>query len=123
MSKKVKERVSDMEKVKDETQVVNSEIHLLIYQVSEDEERILSSYTYKEDILFLINEFRLSQNLKEKHNIDNIDNLKIITTSLECDFGTELPSIEIRKKEMDKLFDELEISTSKMEEPKVEKIN
>ena len=123
MSKKVKERVSDMEKVKDETQVVNSEIHLLIYQVSEDEERILSSYTYKEDILFLINEFRLSQILRDKYDVVNHENLKMISVSLECDFGTELPSIEIRKKEMDKLFDELEISTSKMEEPKVEKIN
>ena len=123
MNKKVKEQDSESKKVKGDTQVVSSEIHLLIYQVSETEERVLSSYTYKEDILFLINEFRLSQNLKEKHNIDNIDNLKIITTSLECDFGTELPSIEIRKKEMDKLFDELEISTSKMEEPKVVKIN
>lgn len=123
MSKKVKEQVSNMKKVKDDIQVVGNEIHLLIYQVSEIEERILSSYTYKEDILFLINEFSKSQTLREKHNIKNTDNLKIITTSLEADFGIELPSIEIRKQEMDKLFDDLSISLSKMEEPKTNKIN
>ena len=123
MSKKVKEQVSNMEKVKDEKQVVNGEIHLLIYQVSEDEERILSSYTYKEDILFLMNEFNKSKILRDKNDIINPENLKMITTSLECDFGIKLPSIEIKKQEMAKLFDELEISTSKMEEPKVEKIS
>tara|TARA_R110002167_G_scaffold329266_1_gene535871 strand:- start:536 stop:907 length:372 start_codon:yes stop_codon:yes gene_type:complete len=123
MSKKVKEQVSNMEKVKDEKQVVNGEIHLLIYQVSEDEERILSSYTYKEDILFLMNEFSKSKILRDKNDIINPENLKMITTSLECDFGIKLPSIEIKKQEMAKLFDELEISTSKMEEPKVEKIS
>tara|TARA_R110000765_G_scaffold318569_1_gene410826 strand:+ start:339 stop:713 length:375 start_codon:yes stop_codon:yes gene_type:complete len=123
MSKKVKEQVSDSKKVKDDMQVVEGEIHLLIYQVSETEERVLSSYNHKEDILFLINEFSKSQTLREKHNIKNIENLKMITTSLECDFGIELPSIEIRKKEMAKLFDDLESSISKMEESKVEKIN
>ena len=123
MSKKVKEQVPDMEKVKDEIQVVESEIHLLIYQVSENEEKVLSSYTCKEDILFLINEFSKSQTLREKHNIENTKNLKIITTSLEANFGVELPSIEIKKKEIDKLFDELSTSLSKMEEPKVVKIN
>ena len=123
MSKKVKEQVSGMEKVKDEIQVVESEIHLLIYQVSEAEERVLSSYTHKEDILFLINEFSKSQTLREKHNIKNTENLKMITTSLEANFGVELPSIEIRKQEMDNLFDELSVSLSKMEEPKINKIN
>tara|TARA_R110000822_G_scaffold47428_1_gene125784 strand:+ start:287 stop:658 length:372 start_codon:yes stop_codon:yes gene_type:complete len=123
MSKKVKEQVSDMEKVKDEIQVVESEIHLLIYQVSENEERVLSSYNHKEDILFLINEFSKNKTLRENHNIENIENLKIITTSLEANFGIELPSIEIRKQEMDKLFDDLSISLSEMEEPKTNKIN
>ena len=123
MSKKVKGGVSEMEKVKDEIQVVESEIHLLIYQVSEAEERVLSSYTHKEDILFLINEFSKSQTLREKHNIKNIENLKMITTSLEANFGVELPSIEIRKQEMDNLFEELSISLSEMEEPKIDKIN
>ena len=123
MSKKVKGGVSEMEKVKDEIQVVESEIHLLIYQVSEAEERVLSSYTHKEDILFLINEFSKSQTLREKHNIKNTENLKMITTSLEANFGVELPSIEIRKQEMDNLFEELSISLSEMEEPKIDKIN
>ena len=123
MSKKVKEQVSDMKKVKDEKQVVTGEIHLLVYQVSENEERILSSYGYKEDILFLVNEFSKSQILRDKYDIENPENLKIISTSLECNFGIELPSVEIRKKDIEKLFDELEISTSKKEEPKVVKIN
>jgi hypothetical protein len=123
MPKKVKEQVPVMEKVKDEIQVVESEIHLLIYQVSENEERVLSSYNHKEDILFLINEFSKNKTLREKHNIKNTKNLKIITTSLEADFGIELPSIEIRKQEMDNLFEELSISLSEMEEPKTNKIN
>ena len=123
MPKKVKEQVPVMEKVKDEIQVVESEIHLLIYQVSENEERVLSSYNHKEDILFLINEFSKNKILREKHNIKNTKNLKIITTSLEADFGIELPSIEIRKQEMDNLFEELSISLSEMEEPKTNKIN
>ena len=123
MSKKVKEQVSVMEKVKDDIQVVEGEIHLLIYQVSENEERVLSSYNHKEDILFLINEFSKSQILREKYNIKNTENLKMITTSLEANFGIELPSIEIRKQEMAKLFDDLEISISKMEEPKIDKVN
>ena len=123
MSKKVKEQVSVMEKVKGDKQVVNSEIHLLIYQVSETEERVLSSYTCKEDILFLINEFSKSQILREKHNIENPENLKMISTSLECNFGIELPSIEIKKQEIDKLFNELSISLSESEESKVVKIN
>ena len=123
MSKKVKERVPVMEKVKDTKHVVKGEIHLLIYQVSKYEERILSSYFMKEDILFLMNEFSKSQNLREKYNIENIENLKLITTSLECNYGIELPSIEIRKQEVQKLFDDLENTTSEMEEPKIEKIN
>tara|TARA_R110000744_G_scaffold292329_1_gene402875 strand:+ start:333 stop:704 length:372 start_codon:yes stop_codon:yes gene_type:complete len=123
MSKKVKEQVSGMEKVKDEIQVVESEIHLLVYQVSESEERILSSYTRKEDILFLMNEFSKSKILRDKNDIINPENLKMITTSLEANFGVELPSIEIRKQEMDNLFDELSVSLSKMEEPKINKIN
>ena len=123
MSKKVKEQVSDVKKVKDDIQVVEGEIHLLIYQVSENEERVLSSYNHKEDILFLINEFSKSQILREKYNIKNTENLKMITTSLEANFGIELPSIEIRKQEMAKLFDDLEISISKMEEPKIDKVN
>ena len=110
-------------KVKEGKQVVNGEIHLLVYQVSETEERILSSYEHKEDILFLINEFSKSQILREEHNIENPQNLKMITTSLECNFGIELPSIEIKKQEMNKLFDSLSISSSKIEEPKVVKIN
>ena len=77
----------------------------------------------KEDILFLMNEFSKSQNLREKYDIENIENLKLITTSLECNYGVELPSIEIRKQEVQKLFDDLENTTSEMEEPKIEKIN
>tara|TARA_R110000824_G_scaffold398787_1_gene603286 strand:- start:281 stop:652 length:372 start_codon:yes stop_codon:yes gene_type:complete len=123
MSKKVKEQVSDMKKVKDEKQVVNGEIHLLVYQTSKTEERILSAYSYKEDILFLINEFSKSQILREKHDIENTENLKMISTSCEYDFGISLPSVEIRKQEIENLFAELEKSTSEMEEPKVVKIN
>ena len=123
MPKKVKEQVPVMEKVKDEIQVVESEIHLLIYQVSENEERVLSSYNHKEDILFLINEFSKSQILREKHDIENPKNLKMISTSCEYDFGISLPSVEIRKQEIENLFAELEKSTSEMEEPKVVKIN
>jgi hypothetical protein len=123
MPKKVKEQVSDMEKVKDEIQVVESEIHLLIYQVSENEERILSAYTLREDILFLMNEFTKNKKLRDKHNIVNTENLKMISTSLECNFDLDLPSVEIRKQEMDNLFEELSVSLSEMEEPKVEKIN
>ena len=123
MSKKVKEQVSDTEKVKEDIQVVEGEIHLLVYQVSENEERILSSYTRKEDILFLMNEFNKSKILRDKNDIINPENLKMITTSLEANFGVELPSIEIRKQEMDNLFDELSVSLSKMEEPKINKIN
>tara|TARA_R110000824_G_scaffold58263_1_gene157679 strand:- start:353 stop:724 length:372 start_codon:yes stop_codon:yes gene_type:complete len=123
MSKKVKEQVPVMKKVKDTKHVVKGEIHLLIYQVSKYEERILSAYFMKEDILFLMNEFSKSQNLREKYDIENIENLKLITTSLECNYGVELPSIEIRKQEVQKLFDDLENTTSEMEEPKIEKIN
>ena len=123
MSKKVKEEVPIMKKVKDTKHVVKGEIHLLIYQVSKYEERILSAYFMKEDILFLMNEFSKSQNLREKYDIENIENLKLITTSLECNYGVELPSIEIRKQEVQKLFDDLENTTSEMEEPKIEKIN
>jgi hypothetical protein len=123
MSKKVKEQVPVMKKVKDMKHVVKGEIHLLIYQVSKYEERILSAYFMKEDILFLMNEFSKSQNLREKYDIENIENLKLITTSLECNYGVELPSIEIRKQEVQKLFDDLENTTSEMEEPKIEKIN
>ena len=111
MSKKVKE------------QVVHSEIHLLVYQVSETQERILSSYEHKEDILFLINEFSKSQILREENNIKNVKNLKLITTPHECKFGITLPSVEIRKQEMVKIFDDLAISLSETEEPKIEKIN
>ena len=64
MSKKVKGKVSTLEKVKDDIQVVESEIHLLIYQVSENEEKVLSSYNHKEDILFLINEFSKNKSVQ-----------------------------------------------------------
>ena len=47
--------------------------------------------------------------------------LKMISTSVECNFDLDLPSVEIRKQEMDKLFDDLSISLSEMEEPKIEK--
>ena len=57
MSKKVKGEVSDGKKVKGDIHIVESEIHLLVYQSSDTEERILSSYTHKEDILFLMQEF------------------------------------------------------------------
>tara|TARA_R110000824_G_scaffold6598_1_gene30465 strand:+ start:35 stop:406 length:372 start_codon:yes stop_codon:yes gene_type:complete len=123
MSKKVKEQVSEAKKVKDEKQVVSGEIHLLIYQTSKTEERILSSYTYKEDILFLMNEFSKSQTLREQHDIENTENLKMISTSCEYDFGIVLPSIKIRKQEIEKLFADLEKSTSEMEESKIDKIN
>tara|TARA_R110001583_G_scaffold47831_1_gene149798 strand:+ start:296 stop:667 length:372 start_codon:yes stop_codon:yes gene_type:complete len=123
MSKKVKEQLPIMKKVKDTKHVVKGEIHLLIYQVSKYEERILSAYFMKEDILFLMNEFSKSQNLREKYDIENIENLKLITTSLECNYGVELPSIEIRKQEVQKLFDDLENTTSEMEELKIDKIN
>ena len=123
MSKKVKEQLTIMKKVKDTKHVVKGEIHLLIYQVSKYEERILSAYFMKEDILFLMNEFSKSQNLREKYDIENIENLKLITTSLECNYGVELPSIEIRKQEVQKLFDDLENTTSEMEELKIDKIN
>ena len=43
MSKKVKGKVSETKKVKDDIQVVVGEIHLLIYQVSKTEEKILSA--------------------------------------------------------------------------------
>tara|TARA_R110000850_G_C9769860_1_gene447295 strand:+ start:260 stop:667 length:408 start_codon:yes stop_codon:yes gene_type:complete len=121
MSKKVKEQVSDTEKVKEDIQVVESEIHLLVYQVSDNEERILSSYNHKEDILFLMNEFSKSKILRDKNDIVNTENLKMISTSVECNFDLDLPSVEIRKQEMDKLFDDLSISLSEMEEPKIEK--
>tara|TARA_R100000152_G_C6757539_1_gene181364 strand:- start:539 stop:889 length:351 start_codon:yes stop_codon:yes gene_type:complete len=115
MSKKVKEQVSEVKKVKEEKQVVESEIYLLIYQVSETEEKILSSYSYKEDILFLIDEFVKSQKLREKYNIVNPEKLKMISTSLEHNFELELPSSEIRKQELDKLFSDLDKSFSEME--------
>ena len=86
MSKKVKEQVSDTEKVKEDIQVVESEIHLLVYQVSDNEERILSSYNHKEDILFLMNEFSKSKILRDKNDIVNTENLKMISTSVECNF-------------------------------------
>jgi len=110
-------------KVKEQKQVVHSEIHLLVYQVNETEERILSSYEHKEDILFLINEFSKSQTLREENNIKNVKNLKLITTPHECNFGITLPSVEIRKQEMVKIFDDLAISISEKKEPKIEKIN
>mgnify|MGYP003663560483 FL=1 len=123
MSKKVKEEVSESKKVKGEIQVVKSEIHLLIYKVSETEERILSSYNYKEDILFLINEFSKSQNLRTKYNIENVDNLKMISIPLENNYGIEIPSLQIRKKELDRLFSDLDKSISEMEQSQPEKIN
>tara|TARA_R110002074_G_scaffold225672_1_gene397285 strand:+ start:246 stop:587 length:342 start_codon:yes stop_codon:yes gene_type:complete len=110
-------------KVKEQKQVVHSEIHLLVYQVNETEERILSSYEHKEDILFLINEFSKSQILRKKYDIENTQNLKLISTPHECKFGITLPSVEIRKQEMVKIFDDLAISLSETEEPKIEKIN
>ena len=112
MNKKVKE----MEKVKDDKQVVKGEIHLLIYQESENAERILSSYVYKRDISFLIDKFMKSKKLREKYNIVNPENLKVISTSVEHNFGLELPSTEIRKEELEKLFSGLEKESSKMEE-------
>jgi len=123
MSKKVKEEVSESKKVKGEIQVVKNEIHLLIYKVSETEERILSSYNYKEDILFLINEFSKSQKLRTEYNIENVENLKMISISLENNYGIEIPSLQIRKKELDKLFSDLDKSISEMEQSQPEKIN
>ena len=116
MNKKVKEQVNEMEKVKDDKQVVKGEIHLLIYQESENAERILSSYVYKRDISFLIDKFMKSKKLREKYNIVNPENLKVISTSVEHNFGLELPSTEIRKEELEKLFSGLEKESSKMEE-------
>tara|TARA_R110001599_G_scaffold110219_1_gene274114 strand:+ start:427 stop:798 length:372 start_codon:yes stop_codon:yes gene_type:complete len=123
MSKKVKEEVSESKKVKDDIQVVTGEIHLLIYKVSGTEENILSSYNYKEDILFLINEFSKSQNLRTKYNIENVDNLKMISIPLENNYGLEIPSSQIRKQELEKLFSDLDNSISKMEQSQPEKIN
>lgn len=123
MSKKVKEEVSESKKVKGEIQVVKSEIHLLIYKVSETEERILSSYNYKEDILFLINEFSKSQKLRTEYDIENVENLKMISISLENNYGIEIPSLQIRKKELDRLFSDLDKSISEMEQSQPEKIN
>ena len=123
MSKKVKEEVSESKKVKDDIHVVTGEIHLLIYKVSGTEENILSSYNYKEDILFLINEFSKSQNLRTKYNIENVDNLKMISIPLENNYGLEIPSSQIRKQELEKLFSDLDNSISKMEQSQPEKIN
>ena len=123
MSKKVKEEVSESKKVKGEIQVVKSEIHLLIYKVSETEENILSSYNYKEDILFLINEFSKSQKLRTEYNIENVENLKMISIPLENNYGIEIPSLQIRKKELDRLFSDLDKSISEMEQSQPEKIN
>jgi len=123
MSKKVKEEVSKSKKVKDDIQVVTGEIYLLIYKVSETEENILSSYNYKEDILFLINEFSKSQNLRTKYNIENVDNLKMISIPLENNYGIEIPSSQIRKQELEKLFSDLDNSISEMEQSQPEKIN
>jgi hypothetical protein len=123
MSKKVKGKVSSSKKVKDNIQVVTNEIHLLIYQVSETEENILSAYNYKEDIIFLINEFVKSQNLREKYNIENVENLKMISIPLENKFGMEIPSSLIRKQELDKLLSDLDKSISEMEQSQPEKIN
>jgi len=123
MSKKVKEEVSESKKVKDDIQVVKSEIHLLIYKVSKSEEKILSSYTYKEDILFLINEFSKSQKLRTEYNIENVENLKMISIPLENNYGIEIPSLQIRKQELDKLFSDLDKSISEMEQSQPEKIN
>ena len=123
MSKKVKGEVFESKKVKGEIQVVKSEIHLLIYKVSETEERILSSYNYKEDILFLINEFSKSQKLRTEYNIENVENLKMISISLENNYGIEIPSLQIRKKELDRLFSDLDKSISEMEQSQPEKIN
>jgi hypothetical protein len=110
-------------KVKEDIQVVANEIHLLIYQVSETEEKILSSYNYKEDILFLINEFSKSQKLRTEYNIENVEKLKMISIPLENNFGFEIPSLQIRKEEMDKLFSDLDKSFSEMEQSQPEKIN
>ena len=110
MSKKVKGEVFESKKVKGEIQVVKSEIHLLIYKVSETEERILSSYNYKEDILFLINEFSKSQKLRTEYDLEN-------------NYGIEIPSLQIRKKELDRLFSDLDKSISEMEQSQPEKIN
>tara|TARA_R110002020_G_scaffold431299_3_gene641313 strand:+ start:644 stop:1015 length:372 start_codon:yes stop_codon:yes gene_type:complete len=123
MSKKVKGEVFESKKVKGEIQVVKSEIHLLIYKVSETEERILSSYNYKEDILFLINEFSKSQKLRTEYDIENVENLKMISISLENNYGIEIPSLQIRKKELDRLFSDLDKSISEMEQSQPEKIN
>ena len=123
MSKKVKEEVSESKKVKDDIQVVTGEIHLLIYKVSGTEENILSSYNYKEDILFLINEFSKSQNLRTKYNIENVDNLKMISIPLENNYGLEIPSSQIRKQELEKLFSDLDNSISEMEQSQPEQIN
>ena len=110
-------------KVKEQKQVVHSEIHLLVYQVNETEERILSSYEHKEDILFLINEFSKSQKLRTEYNIENVENLKMISIPLENNYGIEIPSLQIRKKELDRLFSDLDKSISEMEQSQPEKIN
>jgi|14BtaG_2_1085337.scaffolds.fasta_scaffold81274_2 hypothetical protein len=123
MSKKVKEETHTPKKVKEEVQVVTGEIHLLIYQVSETEERILSSYNYKEDILFLINEFSKSQKLRTDYDIENVENLKMISIPLENNYGIEIPSSQIRKQELDKLFSDLDKTISEMEQSQPEKIN
>ena len=123
MSKKVKEEVSESKKVKDDIQVVTGEIHLLIYKVSGTEENILSSYNYKEDILFLINEFSKSQKLRTEYNIENVENLKMISIPLENNYGLEIPSSQIRKQELEKLFSDLDNSISEMEQSQPEKIN
>ena len=68
-----------------------------------------------------MNEFSKSKILRDKNDIVNTENLKMISTSVECNFDLDLPSVEIRKQEMDKLFDDLSISLSEMEEPKIEK--
>ena len=47
----------------------------------------------------------------------------MISTPYEHSFGMQLPSLEIRKQEIEKLFDELSISNSETNEHPIVKIN
>ena len=111
MSKKVKGEDSDTP-----VQVAQKEVYLLNYKVSESQEKIISAFNYEEDANFMIDEFSKSQNLREQYGIENCENLVIIAVPMDSNFGIELPSVEIRANEFEKLFQELSNSISDMEE-------
>jgi len=89
--------------------------YILVYQRDDGQKQLLCSYDIKEDVEEIISQIKSKKLELPLEGLDNHEKLSMLEIPHNVTFGLSLPSVKLRKEELDKLMSDLEDAVSEME--------